>query len=110
MFKKVSIALCLVYFKSTILLNITSSVFFAFMIKKFFETLFNSNISFFYTYLYCLTYGGPLFTFYYKEVTYKNEYYFYHNKGIKKEVLMAFAALLYILIGNLILLIATYFT
>lgn len=98
------------YFISTILINITSSVFFAYILKLLISSIFKSDTPFFNIYLFCITYGGPLFAFYYKEVTYKNEYYFYYNKGIRKDVLIAFTALLYILTGNFLLLIATYFT
>ena len=73
------------------------------------DTANNSNNPFLNIYLHCISYGGPLFAFYYKEVTYKNEYYFYFNKGIRKEQLLIFTAVFYIITGNVILLIINIF-
>ena len=53
----------------------------------------------------CLMTGGPLFSFFYKEVWHPNEYYFYHNRGISKIQLMAFNLAVCILLGTFILIL-----
>jgi len=84
------------FFTSTLVLNLASSVFFASILMLVSETPFSL------TYIRCCMFGGPLVSFYYKEVSKKNEFYFYYNKGISKLNLYVKTLIIYILIGILI--------
>ena len=53
----------------------------------------------------CFMSGGPLSSFFFKEVWRLNEYYFYYNRGISKYQLMAFTMSVYILLGISVLII-----
>ena len=46
---------------------------------------------------------GPLLAFFYKEITRKNEYFFYYNQGLSKFRLIASCMLVNILIGGILL-------
>ncbi len=48
---------------------------------------------------------GFLFSIYYNELTHKNEYYFYYNRGISKVKLIVFAEFINIVIGSLLIVI-----
>ena len=51
--------------------------------------------------------GGPLISIFYKEISRKNEYYFYYNRGISKLNLIIISLILNILIGLVILFIVS---
>ena len=65
-------------------------------------------IPFFEMYIRCFMFGGPLISFYLKEISRKNEYYFYYNKGISKLSLLITTVILYILLGILAFKISHY--
>ncbi|MDB5022449.1 MAG: hypothetical protein JWP78_204 [Mucilaginibacter sp.] len=52
--------------------------------------------------------GGTLCSLLYKELTLKNEYYFYYNLGISKTTLMLTCCLVNILIGAMLIVISRY--
>lgn len=47
--------------------------------------------------------GGPLISVFYKDLSRKNEYYFYYNRGISKVKLIVVSLLLNIFIGAIII-------
>lgn len=49
--------------------------------------------------------AGPIISLFYKELTSKNEYYFYNNNGISKIKLILVSYSFHILLGLLLLLI-----
>ena len=79
--------LYLAFFKSTLVINIVVS----FVVSMAF-----TDLAFFPV---CFMTGGPLFSFFYKEVTHPNEYYFYHNRGISRYQLMGFTLAACVLLG-----------
>ena len=99
------------FYKSTFILNLASSVFLAFMVYAALASM--SMIikvppPFSVVYIRCCMFGGPLVCFYQKEISRKNEYYFYFNKGIPKINLLIVTLLINILIGVLALNILHY--
>jgi hypothetical protein len=52
--------------------------------------------------------GGTLCSLLYKELTLKNEYYFYYNLGISKTTLILTCCLVNILIGVMLIVISIY--
>jgi hypothetical protein len=99
------------FYKSTLILNLASSILLSFMI---YATLTSMPMvvkvppPFAVIYIRCCMFGGPLVCFYQKEITRKNEYYFYFNKGISKINLLIVTLLINILIGVLVLNILHY--
>jgi len=104
----VKLALHWEYFKSTLVLNLASSVLFAFFINSFLKTLPIPIPSFPVIYIRCLMTGGLLLCFIYKEISRKNEYYFYYNRGITKLSLWLVTLATYILTGTLLIIILQY--
>ncbi len=47
--------------------------------------------------------GGPLISIFYKELSRKNEYYFYYNRGISKVKLIVVSILLNVFVGAIII-------
>jgi hypothetical protein len=52
--------------------------------------------------------GGTLCSLLYKELTLKNEYYFYYNLGISKTTLILTCCLVNVLIGVMLIVISMY--
>ena len=104
----VKLALHWEYFKSTLVLNLASSVLFAFFVISFLKSLPGPIPSFPVIYIRCCMVGGPLLCFLYKEISRKNEYYFYYNRGITKLSLWIVTLVTYILSGTLLINILEY--
>jgi len=104
----VKLALHWEYFKSTLVLNLASSVLFAYITFFFLKGLPDPPPPFPIIYIRSLMYGGPLFCFLYKEISRKNEYYFYYNRGISKLSLWIVTITTYILTGTLLINILQY--
>ena len=96
------------YFKSTLVLNLATSVLFAFVIMYFLKSMPGQVPSYPIIYIRCLMVGGPLLCFLYKEISRKNEYYFYYNRGISKLSLWIVTLLIYIVSGTLLINILQY--
>ena len=103
----VKLALHWEYFKSTLVLNLSSSVLFAFIGGLSFITS-SDPLPFLIVYIRCCMFGGPLFCFLYKEMSRKNEYYFYYNRGISKLSLFITTLSTCILTGYLLIIILHY--
>lgn len=86
------------FHKSTLTLNLITSASFSLVWFPFFYRLFPSMI---------MT-VGTLIGLFYKEITHRNEYYFYYNLGISKYSLMAVNASLNILTGIVLLWLFSY--
>ena len=95
------------YFKSTLVLNLTSSVLLAFVVYLTLITL-PEPPSFHIVYIRCCMFGGPLLCLLYKEMSGRNEYYFYYNRGISKLSLFITTLSTYLLTGNLLIIILHY--
>ncbi len=52
--------------------------------------------------------GGPILSIFYKEISKKNEYYFYYNRGISKVNLIAFSMILNMLTGIILIQVITH--
>ena len=96
------------YFKSTLVLNFSSSILIAFIIRLTLLTLPDPPSPIYIIYIRCCMFGGPLLCFFYKEMSKKNEYYFYYNRGISKLSLFISTLSTYILMGYLLLIILHY--
>ena len=59
-------------------------------------------------YIRCCMFGGPLLCIFYKEMSRKNEYYFYFNRGISKISLFIVTLSTYVLTGHLLIIILHY--
>lgn len=95
------------FFKSTIILNLASSVLFAAIIGSMSGGT-KTTSPLIVNYINCCMFGGPLVSFYYKELSRKKEYYFYYNRGITKIKLLTTTYITYILTGLVILIILNY--
>lgn len=93
-----------VYFKSTIVLNLSSSVLLSSIIMSGLINL-PDPPPFHEIYIFCCMFGGPFICFFYKELSRKEEYYFYFNRGITKLSLIIMTLLTYIIIGLILLII-----
>ncbi len=87
------------YFKSTLVLNLSSSVLISFIVFKALENFPDSPPPLYIVYIKCCMFGGPLLCLFYKEMSRKNEYYFYYNRGISKLSLYITTLSTYILVG-----------
>ena len=96
------------YFKSTLVLNLSSSVLLAFIVYLTLKTLPDVPPPLYVVYIRCCMFGGPLLCLFYKEISTKNEYYFYYNRGISKLNLFITTLSTYILTGYLIIFILHY--
>ncbi len=81
------------FHKSTLIINWTFSIAFSMIL---FSPLLIPIVS--------MT-GGPLISIFYKEISRKNEYYFYYNRGISKLNLVAISLILNVLFGVVLLFI-----
>ena len=95
------------YFKSTLVLNMSTSVLLAFIVHFTLMTL-PKPPPFYIVYIRCCMFGGPLLCLLYKEMSRKNEYYFYYNRGISKLSLFITTLSTYILTGYLLIAILHY--
>ncbi len=95
------------YFKSTLVLNLSTSVLLAFIVFLTLITL-PDPPPLHLVYIRCCMFGGPLICLLYKEMSRKNEYYFYYNRGISKLSLFITTFSTYILIGYLLIMILRY--
>ena len=86
------------FYKSTLILNLASSVLLAIIVKL--AAMADTPLSI--IYINCCMFVGPFICFYYNELSNKNEYYFYYNKGISKLSLYIITFSIYISIGLLI--------
>ena len=98
------------YFKSTFIFNIFSSVLLAFIVHAGLKIFPDSPPPLYLVYIKCCMFGGPLLCFFYKELSRKNEYYFYYNRGISKLSLFITTLLTYILVGFILISILHYAT
>jgi hypothetical protein len=96
------------YFKSTLVLNLSSSVLLAFIVYMALKNLPDPPPPLHIVYIRCCMFGGPLLCLLYKEMSRKNEYYFYYNRGISKLSLYITTLSTYILIGYLLITILRY--
>jgi len=95
------------YFKSTLVLNLSTSVLLAFIVS-FSLITFPDPPPLHMVYIRCCMFGGPLICLLYKEMSRKNEYYFYYNRGISKLSLFITTLSTYILTGYLLIMILHY--
>jgi hypothetical protein len=77
------------FHKSTLALNLLFSFAISLILAALFFKVFPISI---------MT-GGPLLSFFYKEIARKNEYYFYYNRGISKLNLIVVSMALNVLTG-----------
>jgi hypothetical protein len=96
------------YFKSTLVLNLSSSVLISFIVCIALKSLPDAAPPLYVIYIRCCMFGGPLLCLFYKEMSRKNEYYFYFNRGISKLSLFIVTLSTYILIGYLLITILHY--
>lgn len=96
------------FYKSTLILNLASSVFLSFILFAGAQMTMKDPPHFIVIYTRCFMFGGPLICFYYKELSRKKEYYFYYNKGITKISLFITTLIICLLIGFLFLNILHY--
>jgi hypothetical protein len=96
------------FYKSTLILNLASSVFLSFILMLGMQMIMKAPPPFIVIYIRCCMFGGPIVSLYYKETSRNNEYYFYYNKGISKISLLIITFIAYILIGILLLSILHY--
>jgi hypothetical protein len=95
------------YFKSTLVPNLSTSVLLAFIVYGALLTL-PDPPPLYVVYIRCCMLGGPLLCLLYKELSGKNEYYFYYNRGITKLSLFISTLSTYTLAGYLLLIILHY--
>jgi hypothetical protein len=96
------------YFKSTLVQNLSVSVILSFIVYMALKNLSDAPPPLHIVYIRCCMIGGPLLCFFYKEMTRKNEYYFYFNRGISKLSLFIVTLSIYILTGSLLIIILHY--
>jgi len=96
------------YYKSTLILNLSSSVLLAFIISEASKSLPLARLSFQIIFLLCFMFGGAFLSFFYKEISHKGEYYFYYNQGISKIRLWIVTLSTNILLGGLLINILYY--
>jgi len=96
------------FIKSTMVFNFASSVLIAFTVHLTLATLPDPPPPLYEVYIRCCMYGGSLLSLFYKEISNKNEYYFYYNRGISKLSLIVTTMMSYILIGYLLINILHY--
>jgi hypothetical protein len=104
----VKIKLYWAFFKSTLIMNMAVSFFISFIVYFSLKEMSENPPAFLNLYIKICIFGGPLISFYYKEITRKPEYYFYYNKGISKLNLIIATLLIYILLGFILLNILRY--
>jgi hypothetical protein len=81
------------FYKSTLVTNVLFSIVLSLIIFPLFFTLLPILI---------MT-GGPIISLFYKEISNKNEYYFYYNRGVSKLSLIIINILLNVLTGFILL-------
>ena len=96
------------YFKSTLVLNLSSSVLLSFIVYTALLNYPDAPPPLHVVYIRCCMFGGPLLCLFYKELSRKNEYYSYFNRGISKLSLFITTLSTYILTGYLLILILRY--
>jgi len=96
------------YFKSTLVLNLSSSVLLAFIVYGALLNPSDTPPQFHVVYIHCCMFGGPLLCLFYKELSRNNEYYFYYNRGISKLSLFISTLSTYVLMGYLLIIILRY--
>ena len=87
-----------IFHKSTVILNLVSSAALSLITLPVFLVVFPILI---------MT-SGTLISLFYKEITHKNEYYFYYNLGISKPTLLVMNEFFNILTGLILLGIFSY--
>lgn len=96
------------YFKNTLVLNLSASVLLSFIVHMALQSFPDSPPPLHVVYIRCCMFGGPLLCFLYKEMSRKNEYYFYYNRGISKLSLYISTLSIYFLAGYLLQIILHY--
>jgi hypothetical protein len=96
------------FYKSTVVMNLGCSVLLAFSIFVGMQMAMLTPPSFIVVYIRCCMFGGPVLCLYNKVLARKNEFYFYHNKGIARSGLFIATFVIYISLGVLILNILHY--
>jgi hypothetical protein len=96
------------YFKSTLVLNFSSSVLLSFIIYMALKNFPDPPPPLHIVYIRCCMFGGPLLCLFYKEMSAKNEYYFYYNRGVSKLSLFITTLSAYVLAGYLLINILRY--
>ena len=96
------------FFKSTLVLNLSVSVILTFIVFMALKNFYDVPPPLHIVYIRCFMIGGPLLCLFYKEMTRKNEYYFYFNRGISKLSLYIVTLSTYILTGSLLIIILHY--
>lgn len=84
--------LLFIFYRSTLALNWSSSLAFAFVLFPKFSIILPVM----------LMTGGSLLSIWYKDLSRKNDYYFYYNRGLSKAQLMLFSVLMNLLSGGLL--------
>ena len=97
-----------VFYKSTLVLNLGSSVLLSLVLLWNLKKTVKSPPSFVVLYRLCFIFGGLIFSALHKEITKHNDYYFYYNKGITKVTLYFTSTLFNIVFGACALLILHY--
>lgn len=84
--------LLFIFYRSTLMLNWSASLGFAFVVFPEFSSVLPVM----------LMTGGSLLSIWYKDLSRKNDYYFYYNRGLGKGQLMLFTVLMNLLSGGLL--------
>lgn len=96
------------FFLSTLFVNLGTSVVLCFLVYMGVANapvVFSSPPPVWRIYVSCCMIGGPWFSLLHKEMTHKNEYYFYYNQGLSKVSMIAGMFGIYLVSGIVILLI-----
>jgi len=104
----VKLTLHWVFFKSTLVFNLSSSVLLSFIVYMALKNFPDVPPPLHMVYIRCCMFGGPLLCLFNKEMTRKNEYYFYFNRGISKISLFIVTLSGYVLTGYLLINILHY--
>jgi hypothetical protein len=96
------------YFKSTLVLNLSASVILSVIVYMALKIYPEPPPPLHVVYIRCCMFGGPLLCLFNKEISRKNEYYFYYNRGISKLSLFITTLSTYMLTGYLLIIILRY--
>jgi hypothetical protein len=96
-YSKNQLKLLLVFYKSTLPLSITPAAMLAALNR------FNLGV-----FGFALMTAGTVLTLLYKEISKKQEYYFYYNKSISKHALMLSCALGNLVVGSIFIILPVY--
>jgi len=96
------------FFKSTLVFNLASSVLLAIIIYMALKIMPDPPPPIQVVYIKCCMFGGPILCFLYNEMSRKEEYYFYFNRGVSKISLIVVTLSTYVITGYLLINILRY--